>query len=161
ANWASPRSSLPTTKPSPNPCLAGCGCSADKCSPPDTSRRAEFLPALLRCGHLTESPRVRAPTESVRPQTTTAPLRLLVRSCPHGIARLVAIAALVGSTLAPAQPSGAPDGGAAIPAEALPRRELAPDGGTAPAQAGPANPEQIIEVRVEGNRRVEPEAIRR
>ena len=87
-------------------------------------------------------------------------MRLLVRSCPHGIARLVAIAALVGSTLAPAQPSGAADGGSPIPAEALPRRELAPDGGTA-AEPGPPNPERIIEVRVEGNRRVEPEAIKR
>ena len=95
-------------------------------------------------------------------------MRLLVRSRPHGIARLVAIAALVGSTLAPAQPSGAkdggsatPDGGQAIPAEALPRRDLAPDGGTAPAETGPANPERIIEIRVEGNRRVEPEAVKR
>ena len=78
------------------------------------------------------------------------------------------MAALVGSTLAPAQPSGAPDGGSAmpdgghqIPAEALPRRELALDGGTAPAETGPANPERIIEIRVEGNRRVELEAIKR
>ncbi|HEX4803582.1 MAG TPA: POTRA domain-containing protein, partial [Myxococcaceae bacterium] len=78
------------------------------------------------------------------------------------------MAALVGSTLAPAQPTGAPDGGStmrdggsALPAEALPRRELAPDGGTVPVEAGPANPERIIEIRVEGNRRVEPDAIKR
>src|SRR5262249_56219513 len=63
---------------------------------------------------------------------------------------------------------GGPDGGvSSVPAEALPRPELAGgvDAGTPPASPTPDRSvneqDRIVEFRVEGNRRVEPQAIER
>jgi outer membrane protein insertion porin family len=90
-------------------------------------------------------------------------LRLLVPSSPSFIVWLAAFSVVVGPGFALAQPSHAVDAGSSVPAEALPRRGLAtPDGGTPPPPSNlPPSPDRIVEVRVEGNRRVEPEAIKR
>jgi outer membrane protein insertion porin family len=83
-------------------------------------------------------------------------LRLLFPFSQSRFASLAVLAALLGAGQVVAQPTGA-DAGTSVPHEALPRRELAnPDGGVSST-----DPEQIIEVRVEGNRRVEQEAIKR
>ena len=89
----------------------------------------------------------------------TAPLRVTVRSRLQRCAPL--LLALTVGLLTPrlhAQP--APDGGVgeATPAPAAPRADAGtPAVGLPPA--APVNPDRIIEIRVEGNQRTEPEAI--